>query len=278
MEEMKRKVGSFAVEEPPTACVVDPDASGLAAAASVDGVDECDIVIEAFPGLLCRDLSASDAHFIDDHLETCGSCRRELDDYRRVESALDRCCNYDCDPSMLPALSIPPRAVTAWYGEIDSPIGQLFVAATGAGVCELDFASSHDRADVIRRLQLRGFHPIPNQTAITAVAKQLNEYFRGERDRFEVPLDLSGITPFTRAVLIATNDVPFGRLSTYRQIAQSIGQPKATRAVGNALGKNPIPVIVPCHRIIRSDSTIGKYTGGIHIKQRLLQLEGVGLA
>ena len=124
-------------------------------------------------------------------------------------------------------------------------------------------------------LHARGFRPMQNWQAVADVAAQLSEYFRGERNRFEVPLDFSGITPFTRAVLDATADVPFGRLSTYRQVAEQIGQPKATRAVGNALGRNPIPIVVPCHRIVRSDSSLGGYTGGIQIKEHLLSLEGV---
>ncbi|MEA2584044.1 MAG: methylated-DNA-[protein]-cysteine S-methyltransferase, partial [Thermomicrobiales bacterium] len=87
----------------------------------------------------------------------------------------------------------------------------------------------------------------------------------------------SGVSPFTRSVLTATAEVPYGRLSTYRDIAQQVGRPSATRAVGNALGRNPIPVIVPCHRIVRSDASLGGYTGGLEIKERLLSLEGVYL-
>ena len=240
------------------------------------GVDECDLVCAALPGLLCKDLSDDDARFIDEHVATCRYCRHELDDYRTLESALDVCC--ECEAPHPPAPAFLPKAKPAWYGEIESPVGPLFDAATDKGVCEIDFASSHDQADMVRRLEQRGFHPIENQRAITAIAEQLNEYFNGKRDRFEVPLDFSGVTPFTKAVLAATTEVPFGRLSTYQQIAQSIGQPKATRAVGNALGRNPIPVIVPCPRIVRSASSIGGYTGGLHIKQKLLKLEGVALA
>jgi O-6-methylguanine DNA methyltransferase len=239
-------------------------------------VDECDLVCAALPGLLCKDLSAEDARFIDEHVTACSYCRHELEDYRKLESALDVCC--ECDAPQPPAPAFLPLAKPAWYGEMDSPVGPLFVAATDKGVCEIDFVSAHDQADMVRRLEQRGFHPIENQRAITAIAEQLNEYFSGKRNRFEVPLDFSGVTPFTKAVLAATSDVPFGHLSTYRQIAQSIGQPKATRAVGNALGRNPIPVIVPCHRIVRSDFSLGGYTGGLHIKQTLLKLEGVALA
>jgi O-6-methylguanine DNA methyltransferase len=85
------------------------------------------------------------------------------------------------------------------------------------------------------------------------------------------------MAPFQRAVLEATTTVPFGHVDTYAGIARKIGKPGATRAVGNALGRNPIPVIVPCHRVIRSDATIGGYTGGLGIKHRLLAIEGVTL-
>ena len=262
--------------EPPTGPLSRNLVAELERRSNQPGVDPCDIVCAALPALLLNDLAPVDRTFLDEHIAGCGSCRRQLVDYRTVETALDACC--ECDPPQPPALPIPPKAATAWYGEIESPVGHLYVAASANGVCEIDFASSHGQADVMRRLERRGFRPVANQTAIVAIAEQLNQYFSGARERFEVPLDFSGITPFTRAVLTATSEIPFGRLSTYRQIAQAIGQPTATRAVGNALGRNPLPVIVPCHRIVRSDSSIGGYTGGLDIKQHLLKLEGVGLA
>ena len=275
MDAMNRMPGHSNATEPPTGRLSPVLVAELERLASAPGVDTCDVVCDAIPGLLLNDLSIVDRAFLDDHIADCSYCRKQLADYRTVETALDTCC--DCDLSSPPPVPFLRKSMTAWYGEIESPVGLLFVAASAAGVCEIDFASSHNQTEVMRRLEQRGFHPIPNQTAITAVGEQLNEYFNGERDRFEVPLDFSGITPFTQAVLVATEQVPFGHLSTYRQIAESIGQPTATRAVGNALGRNPLPVVVPCHRIIRSDSTIGGYTGGLHIKQVLLKLEGVGL-
>jgi len=273
---MNRTPGNSNETEPPTGRLSPMLVAELERRSNEPGVDVCDVVCDAIPGLLLNDLSPVDRTFLDDHISDCGYCQRHLADYRKVESVLDQCCGCDCPTP--PALPMPPKAVTAWYGEIESPLGPLFVAATDNGVCEIDFASTNSRADLVRHLERRGFRAVANQTAITAIAEQLNQYFKGERDRFEGPLDFSGITPFTQAVLTATNEVPFGRLSTYRQIAQSIGQPTATRAVGNALGRNPLPVIVPCHRIVRSDFSIGGYTGGLDIKQRLLKLEGVGLA
>ncbi len=118
----------------------------------------------------------------------------------------------------------------------------------------------------------------PDCAVVSNAARQLHEYFGGHRERFDLPLDFTGVSPFTRTVLEATTEVPFGRLDTYRGIASRVGKPSATRAVGNALGRNPIPVVVPCHRIVRSDASLGGYTGGLQIKQRLLALEGVTLA
>jgi len=158
-----------------------------------------------------------------------------------------------------------------------SPIGDLLVAVSDKGVCEIGFAWMDDEAGFADRLSDRGFMPEPDQHQINMVAAQLEEYFSGERNRFAVPLDLSGLTPFTRAVLDATSEVPFGETRTYRQIAERIGRPKATRAVGNALHNNPIPLIVPCHRILPTSATmkLGGYAGGVETKERLLCLEGV---
>ena len=167
-------------------------------------------------------------------------------------------------------------------------MGDLILAATAEGLREIDFASSIAETAFATRLREQGAEPVRLERARDAdpavrqilerTATELREYFGGNRSRFDVPLDWGAMAPFQRAVLEATAAVPFGRVDTYAGIARTIGKPGATRAVGNALGRNPIPVIVPCHRIIRSDATIGGYTGGLGIKQRLLTLEGVTLA
>ena len=102
--------------------------------------------------------------------------------------------------------------------------------------------------------------------------KQLEEYFAGERKTFDVPLDLWG-TPFQQEVWKALLQIPYGETRSYQDIAQSVGNPKAVRAVGGANGRNPVPVIVPCHRVIRSDGNLGGYGGGLDIKRDLLDLE-----
>jgi len=119
-----------------------------------------------------------------------------------------------------------------------------------------------------------GFDLIPDQRAIQPVVDQLTEYFQGLRNTFDVPVDYSRLTPFARDVLQATASVPRGGVATYSEIARQIGNPGASRAVGNALGRNPVPIILPCHRVVPADHSIGNYTGGVDIKVRLLSIEG----
>jgi methylated-DNA-[protein]-cysteine S-methyltransferase len=244
----------------------------LEAAASRPGSDPCDVACDAMPGLVLGELQTRDQAWVVEHTRTCGYCGRMLAGYRRLDEALDR-INIDLKVPAPP--TVVPTGRLASYGEVDSPVGPLMIASTGKGVCEIAFGENETREQFLHHLRIRGFRPVHDQQAINSVATQLREYFKGERNHFEVPLDVSGVTPFTQAVLRATSEVPFGHLTSYRGIAERIGQPSATRAVGNALGRNPIPVIIPCHRIVRSDSSLGGYTGGIKIKERLLTLEGV---
>lgn len=235
-------------------------------------VDPCDVACDAMPGLVLGDLTPPDTDWVVEHAQGCRYCARMLEGYERIDRALDL---IDTELNLpIPAANLAGLC-TAGYGEVDSPVGPLMIASSEKGVCEIAFGEHETREAFLHHLRTRGYRPVQNQTAIAAVAEQLSEYFRGERDRFEVPLDVSGVTPFTREVLSATAQVPFGQLASYRGIAERIGKPAATRAVGNALGRNPIPVIIPCHRIVRSDSSLGGYTGGVRIKERLLSLEGV---
>src|SRR5919205_691588 len=107
------------------------------------------------------------------------------------------------------------------------------------------------------------------------VRRELEEYFEGRRERFETPIDWSHLAGFTREVLRATAKIPFGDVSTYAGVAEAAGSPRAVRAAGNALGSNPMPVVVPCHRVLRTGGALGGYTGGLERKEFLLRLEGV---
>jgi methylated-DNA-[protein]-cysteine S-methyltransferase len=258
----------------------------LIVVASRPNVDPCDVACEAMPAHLLGDLTPRESDWLLDHTTGCRYCANELDHYEQATDALDQLHEHllvDATPPPFPSMLGKRRA---GYARLESPIGPLFVAASEEGVCEIDFAEGETEDVFRRRLAARGFDPRPlpegcesgaEWAVLVDAAAQLREYFGRRRHDFDLPLDFTGVTPFTRDVLEATAGVPFGRLDTYRGIASRVGRPSATRAVGNALGRNPIPVVVPCHRIIRSDATLGGYTGGLQIKQHLLALEGVTL-
>lgn len=166
-----------------------------------------------------------------------------------------------------------------YWSEIESPIGPLVLLATDEGLCHVDFGSYAAREIPLRRWAERWYpgagtpwvhgagHPVIGETA-----GQLKRYFDGQLDAFSVKLDLRG-TPFQTRVWQALLDVPFGEVRSYKNIAEAIGQPKAVRAVGGANNRNPIPLIVPCHRIIGASGDLVGYGGGMEIKTYLLQLE-----
>jgi methylated-DNA-[protein]-cysteine S-methyltransferase len=259
---------------------------GLEDAANVPGADECDVCCEALPAHVVGDLTLRDEHWLHEHTRDCRYCANELHRYDRLGEALVAAGAIAGELIEPPPLKLPRRD-RVWYARMDSPIGELILAATPDGLREIDFASTMTDETFVARLRERGAEPVRLERIADAdpavrqilerTAAELREYFGGQRARFDVPLDWGVMPPFQRAVLEATAGVPFGRVDTYAGIARKIGKPGATRAVGNALGRNPIPVIVPCHRVIRSDATIGGYTGGLDIKQHLLSLEGIVL-
>jgi O-6-methylguanine DNA methyltransferase len=271
----------------PAAEPAEPAEIDIVVLANQPDVDECDVLIEALPALASGDLSARERHWIQEHTKTCGYCEREANRYQQVCSCLDEVYrSIDIGPCPIPRFL--PQKPVAWYLKVSSPIGPLLVAATEDALVEIDFGKGRDEQAIHRHLAERGFQPRPLAAAapdeagasrqlLYRVIDQLDEYFGGQRSAFDVPLDLSGIPDFTRDVLDATTEIPFGKLDTYRGIATRIGRPGATRAVGNALNRNPIALIVPCHRIIRSDGSAGGYGGGLDIKFQLLDLEGIHL-
>jgi methylated-DNA-[protein]-cysteine S-methyltransferase len=165
------------------------------------------------------------------------------------------------------------------FAELDSPLGTLVAARTGHGLVRLAYEEFNGGLDaVLERLAARLSPRIVEAPAqLDDVRRELDEFFDGRRQRFDVPLDWALTTGFTRRVLQATATIPFGRVSTYREVAEHAGSPKATRAAGNALSANPIPIVVPCHRVLRTGGALGGYTGGLEKKETLLRLEGVYL-
>ena len=161
------------------------------------------------------------------------------------------------------------------YAFADSPFGPLTVAVTERGLIRV--AYPHRPLDAVLEDLARRVSPrvLEAPSRLDEVRRELDEYFEGDRERFDLPLDWSLTRGFGRRVLQATAKIDFGRVSTYREVAERAGSPRAVRAAGNALGANPIPVVVPCHRVVRTGGGLGGYTGGLDKKEYLLQLEGV---
>jgi len=163
------------------------------------------------------------------------------------------------------------------YATVDSPFGPLLVAVTPAGLVRLAYVDErHDAVldDLAARLSPR---VLEAPARLSGVRRDLDEYFAGRRRGFQTPIDWSLTSGFGRRVLRATFAIPFGGVSTYREIAAAAGSPNGSRAAGNALGHNPIPIVVPCHRVLRTGGGLGGYTGGVDRKERLLHIEGVQL-
>ncbi len=161
------------------------------------------------------------------------------------------------------------------YGTIDSPFGKLLAATTAGGLVRLAFPEESVE-DVLDRLATRISPRIVESPSATLdpLRRELEEYFEGARRSFEMSLDWSLIGPFAGRVLRATAAIPYGGYSTYSEIAAQAGSPRGSRAAGNALGSNPIPIVIPCHRVLRSGGSLGGYGGGLDRKRHLLGLEG----
>lgn len=161
------------------------------------------------------------------------------------------------------------------YTVLDSPVGPLLAARTGRGLVEIGFRADTELEGMLERLAARLSPRVLEAPArLDPVRRELDEYFEGRRLKFDLPLDWSLSRGFTQRVLRATAKVPYGRVSTYREMAARAGNEKAVRAAGNALGANPIPIVVPCHRILRTGGALGGYGGGPERKEFLLRLEG----
>jgi methylated-DNA-[protein]-cysteine S-methyltransferase len=161
------------------------------------------------------------------------------------------------------------------YASVDSPLGTLVVASTPRGLVRLAYTGSHGEDEVIEDLADKlSPRVLEAPQRLDEVRRELDEYFEGRRDGFDLPIDWSLTRGFTSKVLRQTARIGFGKTSTYAEVASRAGSPRAVRAAGNALGANPIPVVVPCHRVLRSGGALGGYTGGVERKEFLLRLEG----
>lgn len=158
------------------------------------------------------------------------------------------------------------------YAEVSSPFGPLLAATTRRGLVRLAYPDEPIDA-VLDRLAVR-VSPRIVEGRLDRERRELEEYFESKRSAFDIPVDLTLAAGFGRKVLRATARIPYGKVSTYREIAGRAGSPRGSRAAGNALGANPIPIVVPCHRVVATGGGLGGYTGGIDRKEFLLRLEG----
>jgi methylated-DNA-[protein]-cysteine S-methyltransferase len=195
-----------------------------------------------------------------------------------IESALRRAASRVPDAGV-PALAERAAAeglLDVAYSTVDSPLGPLMVAATPRGVVRVSYSQFRDDdavlADLARRVSPR---VLEAPARLDEARRELDEYFKGHRTEFDLPIDWTLTRGFTTEVLRATAAVGFGETTTYAEVALAAGSPRAVRAAGNSLGSNPMPIVVPCHRVLRTGGVLGGYTGGVERKEFLLRLEGV---
>ncbi len=168
-------------------------------------------------------------------------------------------------------LAVREGLVDIRYDIVDSPIGSLLVAATDRGLARIYFDPEGHEDELARIFGVRVL-----RSPLDGVRRELDEYFDGSRTSFDLPLDLR-VAPFHADVLRELALVPYGRTSTYGTLAAKVGRPRAARAVGTVMNRNPIPIVLPCHRIVGANGSLTGYAGGLDVKRRLLELEGATL-
>jgi len=182
------------------------------------------------------------------------------------------------DAAPLPDLSAPAAAaglLDVAYTRLDSPVGTLLLASTILGLVRLAYLDGDAEDAVLEDLAERvSPRVLSAPRRLDEPRRELEQYFEGRRRRFELPLDWRLTGGFGRRVLEATAAIPYASVRSYREVAAAAGSPRGSRAAGNALGHNPLPIIVPCHRVLHADGGLGGYTGGLERKQYLLRVEG----
>jgi methylated-DNA-[protein]-cysteine S-methyltransferase len=169
------------------------------------------------------------------------------------------------------AAALAEGLVDVRYDVTESPVGELLLASTDRGLCRISYRIEGKDEELARVYGVRVL-----RVPLDDVRRELDEYFEGRRRDFDLPLDLR-VAPFHEAVLHELARVPYGRTETYGALAAKVGRPKAARAVGTVMNRNPIPIVLPCHRIVGSNGSLTGYAGGLHVKRALLELEGAML-
>ncbi len=159
----------------------------------------------------------------------------------------------------------------------DTPVGELLIAVTDQGLCEIHYDADPE-AEAERLARLFGTRVLRSSRPTDEARRQLDEYFAGKRRDFDLPVDLRPAREFGRAVLEELARVPYGEVTTYGTLAAKAGRPRAARAVGTVMNRNPVPIVLPCHRVVGSTGSLVGYAGGLDRKRTLLQLEGALIA
>lgn len=162
------------------------------------------------------------------------------------------------------------------YRTIDSPVGVLLLAATSQGLVRVAYPREGHEAVLARLAEQVSPRILRSPQRLDEVSRELDEYFAGRRKSFDLTLDFRLTRGFRRAVLAHLPQIGYGQTESYAQVAAAAGSPRAVRAAGSACATNPLPVVVPCHRVIRSDGSVGRYAGGPEAKRTLLDLEATG--
>ena len=165
------------------------------------------------------------------------------------------------------------RLLDVAYDVEETPLGPLLLAATPRGVCRISYdGDAEERLEELARLH--GARVLRSRRPLDPLRRELADYFEGRRRDFDVSLDLEAVAPFHGSVLRELKRIPYGETATYGALARRIGSPKAARAVGGACNRNPLPIVVPCHRVVGSSGNLVGYAGGLDRKRALLALEG----
>lgn len=159
------------------------------------------------------------------------------------------------------------------YDLVDSPVGTLLVAATDRGFCRIAY-DAEPELELERLARAFGVRVLRSALPIDPARRQLDEYFEGKRRRFDLPVDVALLAEFNRRVLQELARVPYGEVVTYGELAARAARPRAARAVGTAMNRNPLPIVLPCHRVIGANGKLVGYAGGLERKEALLRLEG----
>jgi methylated-DNA-[protein]-cysteine S-methyltransferase len=178
------------------------------------------------------------------------------------------------DPPELDAAAAAAGLLDVAYATLDSPVGTLLVATTGRGLVRIAYLDYDDEQSVLGQLATRiSPRVLASPSRLDGPRRELDQYFAGARREFDLPLDWQLTHGFGRRVLQATARIPYGEVSSYKRVASAAGSPRGSRAAGNALGSNPMPIVVPCHRVLHAGGGLGGYTGGVDRKRHLLAVE-----